>query len=107
MASIFAEIAQEALAVTNDVMGVPCVYGRDSDNSAVDNVMVIINKNKKVTDEFKTFVGYRNEANFLKSQYPHQPEDGDIITEPNGTEWRVGVVTIETDTKWYVDVRRR
>lgn len=104
MVSIFAELAQ-ALSVTNEVMGVPCSFMRPDDHTTIDNVMVIINKNKKVTDEFKMIVGFRNEANFLKSEHPHRPEPGDIITFPGGVEWRIGDVTTETEIKWYVDVR--
>lgn len=104
MPSIFAELAQ-ALSITNDVMGVPCSFLRPDDHTVTENVMVIIDKNKKVTDEFKMLVGFRNEANFLKSQHPHRPEPGDIITAEGGIEWRVGDVTTETSVKWYVDVR--
>ena len=104
MRSIFSELAQ-ALSVTNEVMGVPCSFMRPDDNSVIDNVLVIINRNKKVTDEFKMIVGFRSEANFLKSQHPRRPEPGDIITADGGVEWRVGDVTTENDVKWYVDVR--
>jgi hypothetical protein len=104
MASIFAGLAQ-ALSVTNEVIGVPCSFLRPDDHMVTDDVMVILNKNKKVTDEFKMIVGFRNEANFLKSQHPHRPEPGDIITFPGGVEWRIGDVTTENAVKWYVDVR--
>lgn len=105
MASIFAQIAAQALSYTNELMGVPCLFTRPDDHTVVEDVMVIINKNKKVTDEFKMVVGFRNEANFLKSQHPRRPYGGDVITTPDGVEWRIGDVTTETETKWYVDVR--
>lgn len=49
MGSIFAELA-DALSVTNEVMGVPCSIMRADDHMVTDDVMVILNKNKKVTD---------------------------------------------------------
>lgn len=104
MPSVFAGLAQ-ALSVTNEVMGSPCLFTRPDDHTVVENVMVIINKNKKVTDEFKMIVGFRNEANFLKSEHPRRPEPGDVITDENGVEWRIGDVTTETQVKWYVDIR--
>lgn len=104
MPSIFADLAQ-ALSVTNEVMGVSCVFLRPDDNSTIENVMVIIDRNKKVTDEFKMIVGFRNEANFLKSQHARRPEPGDIITAEDGVEWYVIDVTTENDIKWYVEIR--
>lgn len=107
MGSVFAQIAAAALAVTNEVMGVSCLYTNRRTNAVIESVMVVINKNKKVTDEFKNLVGYRNEANVLKSQVPGRPNIGDTVTDPDGVTWILGELTLDTETKWYIDVRKQ
>lgn len=96
---------REALSATNMLLGVPCTYERAYDNEITEQVLVIVDRNKPVTDDFKNLIGYRVEANFLKSQVPTRPADGDIIIDDTGIEYRVSHVTKDTQTKWYVDVR--
>ena len=102
--SLLSEALATSSGVVNDLLGDVCVYTRKSDGSTTDDVMVIITRGKIVTDEFKNVIGYRDEANFTKSQIPFKPQQYDIITEANGNEWRVGEITKETSSKWYVDV---
>lgn len=105
MPSLLSDSIREALSVTNQLLGVPCTYERAYDNEITENVLVIVERNKPVTDEFKNLIGYRVEANMLKSQVPTRPNDGDKITDDTGNEYRVSHVTKDTSTKWYVDVR--
>lgn len=105
MPSLFARMVGDAFATVNEVLGVPCVFFRANNNQVVEKVNVIVNKNKKVTNEFKNVLGYRSEANFLKSQFPYDPRPGDTFTDPDGVTWRVNEITLDTNLKWYVDVR--
>ena len=104
MPSEFAQILSETLPLTNELMGVVSSIEQTLTGQVFDDVMVIINKNKKVTDEFNSIVGFRNEANFLKSQYVPSPRPGDMITTADGEQWRVNGITSDTTIKWYVEV---
>lgn len=102
--SVLGDLITDAVSLSNGLLGVPSDIVSKYRATTTTDVLVIINKNKKVTDEFKQIVGFRNEANFLKSDYPHKPDAGDIINCDNGETWRITGITLDTNSKWYVEV---
>ncbi|AHK11745.1 hypothetical protein S144_31 [Shewanella sp. phage 1/44] len=105
MASIAKAAFDRAAKSINSILGDSFTYWRKVDEVTTPNIMVTINRNKKVNDAFGNLIGYRNEASILKSDLTDTPAPYDIITDAAGTKWRIGEVTIENVSKWYVDVQ--
>ena len=97
--TIFDRVAKDV----NKILGDSVTYSRFKDGFETPNINITVNRNKKVNDQFGNLIGYRNEASILKSDLPDRPQPRDTFTDGNVT-WRVGEVTIENVSKWYVDI---
>ncbi|AUR84394.1 hypothetical protein NVP1055O_18 [Vibrio phage 1.055.O._10N.286.55.E9] len=105
MASIAKAAFDRAAKNINRVLGDSFTYTRYSDDSETPDIMITINRNKKVNDNFGNLIGYRNEASILKADLTDRPDPRDTFVNADGQRWRVGEVTIENISKWYVDVQ--
>lgn len=105
MASIAKAAFDRAAKSINDILGDSFNYWRKATDAVTPNLMITINRNKKVNDAFGNLLGYRNEASILKSDLSESPDPYDTITSLDGTVWRIGEITIENQSKWYVDVQ--
>ncbi|AUS02259.1 hypothetical protein NVP2096O_24 [Vibrio phage 2.096.O._10N.286.48.B5] len=104
MASLAKAIFDRAAKDVNRILGDSFTYINYADSSEIERVMITVNRNKKVVDTFGNLIGYRVEASILKSEVPNRPQPRDTFTDGSVT-WRVGEVTIENLSKWYIDVQ--
>lgn len=101
--SLFAELVADAAKITNEVMGEVCTYRR-RDGSEIQNVTIIIQRNKVVKDNYSNIIGYADQAVFLKSQLGQRPNERETFIDPNGNEYRVGQLVKESSQKWYFEI---
>lgn len=98
--AIFDRVARDV----NNILGDSFTYSRFADGAESFDLKITVNRNKKVNDQFGNIIGYRNEASILKSDLPTRPQPRDTFFN-DGIKWRVGEVTIENVSKWYVDIQ--
>lgn len=96
---------KRASKVINRTLGASCTYEHRNGDITPD-INVIIDKNKKVTDDFGSLIAYRVEASFLKEDIP-EPRNQDLIHDSEGLQWELTERTEETSAKWYYTVVRR
>lgn len=105
MVALSKAIFDRAAKNINRVLGDSFTYTRVSSGDETPNMMITINRNKKVNDEFGNLIGYRVEASILKADLTERPTPRDTFINADGSKWRVGEVTIENASKWYIDVQ--
>lgn len=98
--AIFDRVAKDV----NRILGDSFTYSRFADGAETIGIQITVNRNKKVNDQFGNLIGYRNEASILKSDIPDRPKPRDTFFNDD-VKWRVGEVTIENSSKWYVDIQ--
>jgi len=104
MASIAQGVFERAAKNINRVLGDSFTYSRKADGVTTPDVMITINRNKKVNDAFGNLVAYRNEASIVKTDLTTSPAPYDTFSNADGQVWRVGDITQENTAKWYIDV---
>ena len=98
--AIFDRVAKDV----NSILGDSFTYERYENGALTPDIKITVNRNKKVNDNFGNLIGYRNEGSILKSDLPDRPRPRDTFFN-DGVKWRVGEVTIENSSKWYVDIQ--
>lgn len=88
--------------IVNSVLGEECDY-EYSDGSFNLGIMITINHNKEVREDFGILAGYNIEATILKSDVEEVSID-EKITDESGTTYIIVQVVKSTKSKWYVTV---
>lgn len=92
-----------AARIVNNTLGVICVYTINLSGDIIEDVDIIIDRNKEVTDDFGMIAGYRVEASILKSQI-NRVRNEDSFVDPSGRIWTINQIVKDTTAKWYVDI---
>lgn len=98
------QLTQEMSSIVNATLGNSYTYNRE-DGTIIENVNIIINRNNPVTDELNNLIGYETIASIEKSVITERPDSRDNFTDADGKIFRIGQVTQETTSKWYVNIR--
>ena len=91
----------EAAKITNEVLGEKCTY--TNYNGEQKEVFAIINKNKKVLNDFGVLQGYSVTAAITKAELTSF-DNGDTLATQTGETWIIRGLEQETVGKWYFAV---